>query len=38
VALPGIAVAHAPVSTARFTVLAVRPTQASVPRLDLIAW
>jgi hypothetical protein len=38
VALPGIAVAHAPVSTARFTVLAVRPTQTSVPRLDLIAW
>jgi hypothetical protein len=38
VALPGIAVAHAPVSTASFTVLAVRPMQNSAPRLDLIAW
>jgi hypothetical protein len=36
--LPGIAVAHAPVSTAGFTVLAVRPMQDSAPRLDLIAW
>jgi len=36
--LPGIAVAHAPVSTTDFTVLAVRQMQNSVPRLDLIAW
>lgn len=38
VALPGIAVAHAPVSTPRFTVLAVRQMQNDVPRLDLVSW
>jgi hypothetical protein len=36
--LPGIAVAHAPVSTAGLTVLAVRQMQTSAPHLELITW
>ena len=38
VPLQGISTVHAPISTARLTILAVRPMIDSVPRLDVVAW